>query len=68
MERTLGRAATSLTADRRRQDSHEPGPQLSQEAGENLLAFFRILTEWATKADVHALASAAESQPSQVLQ
>ena len=68
MERTLGPVAAPQRAGRRRQDNRESGLQLSQEAAENLLAFFRILGEWAAKADVHALASAAEFQPSQVLQ
>lgn len=68
MERTLGRAATSLTADLRRQDILVPGPHLSLEAGENLLAFFRILTEWAATADASALAAGPGTHPSQVSQ
>jgi hypothetical protein len=68
MERTLGRAATSPTPDRRRQDSPEPGPQLSRESGENLLAFFQVLTEWAATADVRATAAGASPEPSQVPQ
>jgi hypothetical protein len=68
MERTIGRAASSPTPNLRRQGSFEPRPQLSQESGENLLAFFRILTEWAAADDVRAPATGASPQLSQVSQ
>jgi hypothetical protein len=67
MERTLGPVAAPQRAGPR-QDIREPGLPIGQEARENLVAFFRILTEWASAAGESESRAAAGLPQSQVLQ